>query len=147
MLHRTHTRPGQRHLDSESSVLLPVVVCQGCGLGFPTESALRRHRNSGRMAHSHCRTDSSSASGSGQQDARFQDIPPVDDALEAMWSDDADAAGGSVPFEPAIQVKKCTHIKIKCTKEDKRNNIKHVEQLRTHIDVSIMSTIQKYTKH
>ncbi len=134
MLHRTHTRPGppgQRQLDLEG--LLPVVVCQGCGLGFPTESALRRHRNSGRMAHSNCCTGSSSASSSGEQDAQFQDIPPVDDALEAMWSDDADAAGGSVPFEPAIQVKRCTHNKIKCTKEHKRNNnMKQVKQLRVH---------------
>ncbi len=127
MLHRTHTRPGQRQLDSESRELLPVVVCQGCGLGFPTESALRRHRNSGRMAHSHCRTGSSSASGSGEQDAQVQDIPPVDDALEAMWSDDADAAGGSEPFEPAIQVKKCTRINIKCKKEHKRKKKKHIE--------------------
>jgi hypothetical protein len=79
------------------------------------------------MAHSHCRTGSSSASGSGEQDAQVQDIPPVDDALEAMWSDDADAACGSEPFEPAIQVKKCTLINIKCIKEHKRKKMKHIE--------------------
>ena len=89
---------------------IAMLSCRGCGLVFQTESALRRHRNSGRLAHSNqCRTVSSTAFGSGKQDSddRFQDIPPSleEDVLEVMWADDGDAGGGSVPSQSAIQVK------------------------------------------
>lgn len=92
---------------------IAMLSCRGCGLVFQTESALRRHRNSGRLAHSNqCRTVSSTAFGSGEQDSddRFQDIPPSleDDVLEAMWADDGDAAGRALPFQPALQVQKRT---------------------------------------
>ena len=84
------------------------MVCQGCGLGFETESALRRHRNSPAASHA-CRraADSGPTEPTGRYVPRKGRRPAVetrsDSALEAMWAEDSDAAGGQA-FQPAVEV-------------------------------------------
>ena len=85
------------HVHRRSSGLGP--VCPACGLGFDSDSALRRHQSSPAAAQA-CR---SASDGDWTHTGGTSGTAEPDSDIEAMWDDRCEAAD-ALPVEPANQV-------------------------------------------